>query len=164
MDWYGKGMNYALAIIMKKRYTKSQITKKLDKYFQKQDPEKLKNVNPQDLVEQIIIRLEELNYINDLQYTADFIEERLRNRPRGIYLLRKDLATRGIQKATIEEYLSQNTIPEEEAALKCLAKKSKKWANLTKFQQKQKAYQYLQSRGFNFETIKKAVEITSYDH
>jgi len=151
---YEKLITYALKIISKKRYTVSEIDKKLRKMIVKYE---LEVEDENEIVERVIVRLRELNYLNDEKYVADFISDRVTFRPRGKYLIKNELRKKGIPKEILELTFQKTNIDEESMILELLRKRMPKWTDLPVFKQKIKAYQYLSSRGFEKDNIYKAV-------
>jgi len=151
---YEKLITYALKIISKKRYTVSEIEKKLKKMIIKYE---LETENLDGLIKKVIDRLLELKYLDDQKYISDFISDRVTFRPRGKYLIKNELKKKGITKEVLDHAFNQIEIDEESMILELLRKRMQKWTSLPVFKQKIKAYQYLSSRGFEKDNIYKAI-------
>ncbi len=104
----------------------------------------------------------EHGYVDDERYAFQWVEERMRLRPRGRYLLQQELLKRGIPALYVERALRQ--IPadsEEEAACELV---EKKFIRQT-YQQKDvdvdkvmgKAGAFLQRKGFTSEVIRRTL-------
>ncbi|MBI4235633.1 RecX family transcriptional regulator [Candidatus Peregrinibacteria bacterium] len=115
------------------------------------------------LINEGVLRLEELGYLNDELYARDYLAQRIKLRPRGKILLRKELILKGIDKAIIEKGIFDSEIDEFELAKDLLLKKVKKLAKYDKKTQKSKAYTFLASRGFGRDAIYRAME-SCYDN
>lgn len=61
---------------------------------------------PAALCDQVVDRLVELGYLDDLEFARAWIESRDRARPRGAVALRRELQLKGIAHDTIEEVLA----------------------------------------------------------
>lgn len=57
------------------------------------------------LVEGVVVRLEELGYLDDEAFARIWVESRDRARPRGEHALRRELALKGIDRALVDEVL-----------------------------------------------------------
>ncbi|OGD86392.1 hypothetical protein A2870_00760 [Candidatus Curtissbacteria bacterium RIFCSPHIGHO2_01_FULL_41_11] len=121
---------------------------------------KFNQASESPLIEKIISKLKKYSYINDLEFAKWYVESRLRSRPRGSRLLKLELRKKGISDSIIENLLSKSD-KETEYAKKALQKKIKSWQNLSNLDLKKKIYQYLISKGFDFETIKEVFAIFS---
>lgn len=89
-------------------------------------------------IAQTLLKLKELNFINDAKFAQEFIESRSKNKPKGKKALMIELARKGIRIENIE-------IDEKELATKALEKKS--------FKSKEHMQRFLYSRGFSWDTI-----------
>lgn len=108
------------------------------------------------LIGQVILRLKKYKYLNDRQFAKWWIESRMRSRPRGTTALRIELLKKGIGREIIDDALEKQ-IDEKAQARLALTKKIKHWQKLTPQEAKKKAYQFLASRGFDWDTIKETV-------
>lgn len=97
-------------------------------------------------IDSTIARLKELNYINDSQFTRDFVSARGRNKPEGKKLLIMELKKKGVNVDT--DALSVN---EDELAKKAMEKKKV-------FKDKFQAQRFLYSRGFSSSVIERTVK------
>jgi len=201
---YSLLLTKALSLISKRRYTVLGLKKKLILHLEKKlksDPASLQlpggvgleTASP-DLSElagrtpsskdfepdlkQVLSRLKELKYLDDTAYTKDFIESRISSRPRGKFLLKRDLKNKGIHPDLAARIVEESEINEEEIAFEALLKKFKRYSqqlsetcdqiddqnhiqphaqdDLRK--QKEKALRFLASRGFKIDAIYKAVD------
>lgn len=109
------------------------------------------------LISQVINKLKRYKYINDEEFASWLLNSRLKSAsPRSLRLIKAELKIKGIDPQIIE-IVSQKTPNESKQAKKALSKKIKRWENLKVLEFKKKAYAYLLSRGFDFESIKDAV-------
>lgn len=108
------------------------------------------------LIAPIITKLKKYQYLNDRQFAKWWISSRERSNPKGALVLKAELIQKGIAKDIIESVLSN--LPDQFAtAKKLIQKKSKLWQKLSPLEFKRKIYQYLASRGFDYETIRRIV-------
>lgn len=106
---------------------------------------KLKGLNvSEDIVSKVIEYLNELGYINDLDYVDSYIRQNLRMQKYSIFEIREKLKAKGIKSIFIDDRI-QSDIPEEYEK-----KVVEKIANVkSKTLDEQKLRQYLYRRGFN---------------
>lgn len=180
---YSSLMDYALRIISKKRYTISEMRKKLGGFLEREvktgreeedvgsDPGAGGLLEEQNeapslpfsarsaLVEVVIARLIELNYLNDLEYAQHYIADRARFRPRGKIMIQRELMARGVGKEELQKAFAANDQPYDETASaeELMRKKERVWGCLDPKKRKEKAYRFLQSKGFGRDTIYKVL-------
>lgn len=109
------------------------------------------------LISQVIKKLKRYKYINDKDFAAWLLNSRLKSSsPRSLRLIKAELTIKGISPEIVE-IVSQKTPNESEQARKALSKKIKRWDKLEALEFKKKAYSYLLSRGFDFDSVRDAV-------
>ncbi|MBN1494986.1 regulatory protein RecX [Candidatus Peregrinibacteria bacterium] len=140
-------IEYALKLLSGKRYTENEILKKL----------RAKKIGAGDDILNVIARLKEYKYINDNDYAKDFINNRAKFAPRGKRLIALELRKKGICKEIIKHELSSGGLNELELALEVLKRKKSTLKKLTGQKKKEKIFLILASKGFDFDTIYKAV-------
>lgn len=171
---YEKLLQYSLRIIVKKRYTIAEMQKKLEQFFDKhfEDPNKDLEEDAEEsedentpteetsaqAISRVIGRLQELKYLDDKQYVKDYISDRIRFRPRGKFLIQKELGKKGLPYELVNSAFSETGIDESEIARRILQKYFAKVARLPKEKQKARIFSILASKGINPETIYKVVE------
>jgi regulatory protein len=106
-------------------------------------------------------RLNRLELIDDEKFAKWWIEQRQAFRPKPKRVIGGELRMKGINKDIINKVLGEEEIDEEKMAKELLEKKMYKWENLEDFELKQKMSQYLAQKGFNWEIIKKVVDLTT---
>ena len=118
----------------------------------------------QSNIEQVLNRLGQAGYINDVEFAQWWISNRQQFRPRGKRLLLLELKAKGVSDTDIQTAL---TTPREEghfsserteynetdAARQLATKQLKKYLALPPFEQKQRLSRYLASKGFDWDTI-----------
>lgn len=159
---YEKLLQYSLRIIAKKRYTGFEMCGKLEKFLKRvvsDDDEKKDGMSNTDnyLTEKVIARLEELKYLDDEQYARDYITTRLKLRPRGQFLLSRELKLKGINPEITTKILNEQNINESEIAINALEKRMRQWKILPNLKQREKAFRFLSARGFAQDAIYKAI-------
>lgn len=150
-EGYDKLLQYGLRILSKKRYTVEEVRKKFIIYSEKIEGDGQLFVKP------VIDRLKELRYLNDQAFARDYIAERTKLRPRGKFLIKRELEKKGLPEKIIEEAFGKIEVDEYQIALDLLLKKMARWSKEPLFKQKSKAYSFLCSKGINREDVYKAI-------
>lgn len=109
-----------------------------------------------EVIEQVIDRLVELNYLNDESFAQYWVEQRDTFKPRSHMALRQELMQKGIDRNIIDEAL---TASNETAAARTVAeKKARQLARYPEDEFKKKLGQFLQRRGFHYALIKEIMD------
>lgn len=104
--------------------------------------------------------LNEFNYLDDLKFSREFIEQTLRKKPAGKVKLKNDLYQKGVEKEVIDQALTE-FYPEDESfdlALQAADKKMRMLKTKPEVKQKRSLISFLQGRGFKWDVIKKVLE------
>jgi regulatory protein len=59
------------------------------------------------LVDEVVVRMTDLRYLDDEAFTRAWVESRDRARPRGEHALRRELQLKGVDRALVDEVLDQ---------------------------------------------------------
>lgn len=123
------------------------------------DKLKTKNVEP-EIIDKIILKLKEKKFINDEEFARGWIESRLRFKPRSARLMKLELKQKGIEEETINKVINDEglMINDVESAKKLVEKRIGRFRNLPKQEIYQKLGRFLASKGFSWDTIKKAID------
>lgn len=105
-----------------------------------------------DVIDRVIERLSAVDLLNDEQFARYWIDQRETFRPRGHLALRQELQQKGIAREIIEAALAD--VDETDAARQSAEKKAQQLAGLSEVEFKRKLGQYLQRRGFPYESIR----------
>lgn len=119
---------------------------------------KRKNASPA-LIKKILSRLRNLNLVNDLTYTENFINNRMRLRPASKLKVSSQLRQKHIAQDVINRALSDSS-GTEQAALADIIKRKRVQK---RYQDDLKLMRYLTSQGFNYEDIKSAIKRANPD-
>ena len=114
-----------------------------------------------EIIEKIIIKLKEKRFINDEEFAKGWIESRLRFKPRSLRLIKLELRQKGIADEIIESGIMNQELGTDsdlEQAKKLVEKRIKRVGHLPKQEVYQKLGRYLASKGFSWDTIKKAID------
>ncbi len=119
---------------------------------------------PVDIIERIVKSLKEQNFLNDRDFACWFIEQRTRFAPKAWRMIELELRSKGIDKELIEELrIKKHELrgsEEIDIAMKIVERKIDKYKNLDKQEVYMRLGGYLARRGFDWYTIKKAIDST----
>ncbi len=112
----------------------------------------------EEVVDKTISRLQERNWLNDLEFARQWIENRNTFRPRSDRLLSYELRLKGVADGTIQRALDKFGGDENELAYQAGIKKAKQCRDETKLDFLKKVGGYLGRRGFHYGIVKPTVE------
>ncbi len=109
----------------------------------------------EDVIEEVIGRLEKSGLIDDGRFARLWIDERLRTRPVGLALLRRELRQKGIDAETIDTALEEREDGEGESerAYEALRRQSHRYARLDREVAQRRMVGFLGRRGFGQSVI-----------
>ncbi len=113
--------------------------------------------SPNVVIDNVLGRLKHLGYVDDLEFTKWWVEQRQTHRPRGAQLIKSELFQKGVAQEIIDQVLPENEEEEVVRALKAAKKKLRSY-DLKSWESKQKMSQYLARRGFDWEIIKETLD------
>lgn len=118
---------------------------------------------PPPLVEDVVARLIEMDYLDDEKFARAWIESRDRARPRGELALRRELALKGIARDVVDDVLvdrSEHATGQDPNLAAALALLGRRRSSLEReadpARRRQKAYALLARNGFDPETCRTA--------
>lgn len=111
-----------------------------------------------EIASALVSKLVRKGLINDLEFAKSWVESR--SKRKGINALKSELFNKGIGREIIEEVLGNEALVSSGAqtAEKLLERKMRIWKNLKEYEFKQKALQFLMSRGFEYDLCKELIE------
>lgn len=156
-------MSYALRLLGCKYYSFQQMQKKLKEHIvvvQKREGESLlfSSVEDEDIVKSVLLRLQELGYLNDYELVDAYLRYRSKVSPRGLRLLHQELRKKWISREIIDQVIKKSEIDELELALGSAKRKQRQLVRFPKDKQRQKLILFLRSRGFSPQTIHEVFE------
>jgi len=163
---YDKLLQYSLKLISKKRYAEKQIIEKLNKRFKKiqeTSKDEIDEALALPAIDMVLNRLKELKYLDDVAFARDFISDKIRFGNKGRRLLKMELIKKGVKKDDIESGMQKIELNEYQFALDLLGKRDRRWSKKTTIQRKEKAFRLLYSRGYDTDTIYRAINYW-YNH
>lgn len=143
----------------------------------------LKKKASSEIIEKIVAWLKENRFLNDEDFAKWWVEQRARFKPRGIRIIKLELRQKGISQEIIDNVISLSAPPgtvlhlaslrasnfqsgmgedqtpnEIEMAKKIVAQKIGRYKGLDKREMYRKLSAQLARRGFDWDTIKKAID------
>jgi len=137
-----RGKEYLLRLLSRRIYSRYEVSRKLnDKGY------------PKNVIAQLILWLENNNYINDELFAKMWAQFRLQNKPIGRYKLNQELRIKGIKQEIIQKVIDKtyNEIDELTLARNLIKEKivSSEIKNIRI--DPKKIYNFLLRRGFSIE-------------
>ncbi len=130
-----------------RRYLKDLEYKKKGKWFDEDN-----GINFEKIFDDIITQLEKMQLLDDENFAVMFVGSRIKNKPRGKFILVSELIYKGIDKK-IAIKVTNELIEDEYDILKRTYYKKYKNYNLSLSETKKVVY--LQRKGFSYDLIKK---------
>ena len=145
---YAKARQEALRYLSYRNRSRAEVHRKLAQRY------------PSEVVEQVIARLVEQSYLDDVAFAMEWRRQRERRRPRGQSLLQQELQVLGVDREVIREALEG--IEEADNAYQAAGTITRRFAatdsgaDYARF--RQKVWAFLQRRGFEHSAIRSTVE------
>ena len=108
-----------------------------------------------EIIDSVLDKLGAVSLVNDTEFAREWVENRIKFRPRGKRALSSELFQKGISNQIIEETLQE--INEEQLAFNLARKKMAKHKHLEKSEFQKKLYGYLSRSGFNYSLSKEVI-------
>jgi regulatory protein len=143
-DQYVRAKQRALDYLAHKPRTEQEVRRKLER----QDL-------PRPVVDDVVARLYELNYLDDEEYAHDYVRNRFASKKYGPVRLQRELVERGVDRALAETAVA-DFFADEDPTAAARTHAEKRWSRLDDDdprRRKQKLYRYLRRRGFTNDTI-----------
>jgi regulatory protein len=111
-------------------------------------------------IDTVVADLEALGLLDDDKFVRRWIETRRERRPEGVQKVMRDLLRRGIDKAAIEQVLSELDVElgSGDEALQLLRRSRGRYAGLEPMKARRRMIGLLARRGFDPETTRQAVD------
>jgi regulatory protein len=108
-----------------------------------------------EIVDAIIEKLSEYNYLDDQKYAADLAVSKLRQRPQGKRRLKQALSQKKLDKETVDEAINSafEKIPETELIDRAIEKQIRLKGMPETRDEVKKFYDHLLRRGFGYDLI-----------
>lgn len=110
-----------------------------------------------EVISRVLQKLREQGFLNDENFSVQWVENRSHSRPRGGRMLQQELRMKGVDKEIIQASLP-DTEDEADNALAALKAKLRMLARFDEKTAREKGIQFLMRRGFNYGVAKTAWE------
>lgn len=147
-EGYEKLLGYAFFLLSRRRYTVGQMKKKLVG----------REVGGAEDVEKVIGRLLDLKYLDDELFVQEWVRQRRSLKPRGMYMLKRELKMKGIDEGLISQYVNDELIDESADAQAFIEKKRRVIMRVPEERQRDKVFSLLKNRGFSLQAIYKVLD------
>ena len=146
---YKRSWNYVLWLLSRKAYTKKQLRDKL-----------VKKEAEAEVVEQVMEKLERLNFLDDEGYADMYV--RSRQKRKGRIALRRELFQKGVAEAIVDKTLEPlESSTQIETARSILTKNAWRFQKEDRRKSYAKAYAFLARRGFTSDVVREALEASN---
>lgn len=148
MDLFEKLYNLSLRYLQIRQRSEKEVREYLKK----------KQATP-EVIEKIIAKLHDYNFLNDALFAKLWVESRSRAKPRSKWLLQRELSQKGIAKEIIEHTLIEESGATDLALAKqAIERRIVRFRDLPRQEVYQKVGGFLARRGFSWETSKRAID------
>ncbi len=135
----------ALRILSRRDHSRLELSQKLrQREFER------------DLIEQALDKLEQQQWLSDSRFAAVQVRQHIFKK-HGPLRIRMELRRKGVHEADIEQALAEEDVDWFELALACYQSRFRD-RDLSDIKEKARRMRYLQSRGFNSDQIRYALE------
>lgn len=140
-----KTMNRAFNILSVKAYSVADMRRRLLE----------KDWTTPEIVEAVLEKLKEYNYLNDEQYAKTFAASQIRQKPVGARILKQKLAMKKLDKETVEDALETvlEETPEAEIIERAIEKRLRLKGVPQTREDSKKFYDYLLRQGFSYDLV-----------
>ncbi len=109
----------------------------------------------EEIVDAVLEKLKEYNYLNDEQFAKDFAASKLRGKPMGKRVLQQKLAMKKLDKETVAEAVENayEETPEAEIINQAVAKRLRLKGKPETREDAKKFYDYLLRQGFSYDLV-----------
>jgi regulatory protein len=161
---FDKFYNKALKFLSYRPRSKKEIRDYLVKKIKNQKS-KIKDEDAElriktETIEKIIGKLEEYKFLDDEEFARIWIQSRIKAKPRAWRVIKFELKQKGISDEIIESLIQDLgfIIQDLEMAKDLVRRRIERYKGLPKQEVYQKLGRFLASKGFNWDTIKKAID------
>jgi regulatory protein len=114
---------------------------------------------PAEMIDAVLVRLDQLNLVNDHDFASFWMETRAQFSPKGAQAIKHELRTKGVDREVVDELV--NDAQDEERALRAGSQKARSLIRLPDIDYaifRTRLGQFLQRRGFGYEVITRTVK------
>lgn len=111
-----------------------------------------------ETIDRVLERLRGVSLVDDAAFVRYWIDNRAQFKPRGEIALRQELRRKGVPREVIDEVLAGVGHSDEAAARQAALAKAERYRRLPRPEFAQKLGAYLLRQGFDYETVREAVQ------
>jgi regulatory protein len=111
-----------------------------------------------ETIDRVLERLREVALVDDAAFARYWIDNRTQFKPRGEVALRQELRRKGVDREVIDAVLEESEHAEDQAAIQAALAKADRYRQLPRQEFAHKLGAYLARRGFDYETVREAVQ------
>lgn len=117
-----------------------------------------------EAIEEAIERVTYWGYLDDRKFAEQWVENRVRHRPRGSRLLRQELIQHGVDRDIADQVVEETEMDEYQGALELARKRIRQLDNLDASTRHRRLSDYLARRGFDWGVVREVVrDVTRED-
>jgi regulatory protein len=145
IDDVTRAVDQAVTLLARRPYSTTEIRRHLN----------TKKIAP-EVIEEALIRLAQLGYVDDRAFASYWIENREQFRPRGARALRYELQQKGIPQDIINEALE--VFDAHDAAYRAAQEQARRLRGLAEDEFRNKLGAFLARRGFEYEIVREVID------
>lgn len=145
IDAVSRAMDYSVKLLARRPYSTAEIRRKL-----------ADRQTAPPVIDDVLARLERLNYVDDRAFVEYWIENRERFRPRGSRALRYELRQKGIPDTLINEALAG--FDAADSAHRAARSHLRQYAGTTPREFRRKMGAFLARRGFGYDIVRSVID------
>ncbi len=111
-----------------------------------------------EAIDRALERLRGVGLVDDAAFVRYWIDNRAQFKPKGEAALRQELRRKGVDREVIDTVLEESGHAEDRAAIRAAVAKADRYRQLPREEFAQKLGAYLARRGFDYETVREAVQ------
>ncbi len=111
-----------------------------------------------EAIDRVLERLRGVGLVDDAAFVRYWIDNRAQFKPKGEAALRQELRRKGVDREVIDTVLEESGHAEDRAAIQAAVAKADRYRQLPREEFAQKLGAYLARRGFDYETVREAVQ------
>ena len=111
-----------------------------------------------EAIDRVLERLRGVALVDDAAFVRYWIDNRAQFKPKGEVALRQELRRKGVDREVIDTVLEESEHAEDKAAIQAAVARADRYRQLPRREFAQKLGAYLARRGFDYETVREAVQ------
>lgn len=154
MDTHSKARHVLLSFAYRYLKYRTRTEWEMRRYLEKKVALYRFDIN---LIDTVVEYLSSIHLLDDMVFIGEFVRSRNSIKPKGARALRMELRKYGVRDIDIDTYFRIHEQQEEDLALRALRSKMKTLSHINDATKRfQKAVQFMQRRGFSYDTAKQA--------